>query len=339
MKPYLRDARLWLFVVLAIGASILSSHGAYQFFQYLVSDELALVFIFVVALGIIGLDAAGTLEKGWRAAAYYGGMAFFLVLETLANYFAGQAGFVAQIVAKLPPSSDLRAIAEQSPAVTRMLVVLFLSLASVAVALFTFAATARFQQLRTGQDASLRARFARLFAQRRVLVRALVATLRAERQRFAFEQATLRAGNDEVRAELETVRGQFAQERERATANANRAAQEVTAIRAELETVRAESTPLRAQFAAVRASEETVRAELAKVRTDKETADRQISTVRAELSTVRADLDEARTLAQLDAQSIARSLAADGISMKAIGRALGISDKTAAKWVNEKVEV
>jgi hypothetical protein len=147
MKRYL-DIQFALFVLLALGASVLSSHGAFQFFQYLVSPALAWVFILVVALGIIGLDAAGTISRGAARWAYYGGMVFFLVLETLANYFAGQAEFVSKIVAKLPLSSDLRTIAEHQPMTTRALVVIFLSMASLAVAYFTFAATMRFQQLR-----------------------------------------------------------------------------------------------------------------------------------------------------------------------------------------------
>lgn len=358
MKLYLRDARLWLFILLAGGASILSSHGAFQFFKYLVSDELAAVFILVVALGIIGLDAAGTLEKGWRSFAYYAGMAFFLVLETLANYFAGQAGFAAQIVAKLPPTSDLRTIAEQSPVATRMLVILFLSLASLAVALFTFAATARFQQLRAGVDSSLRARFARLFTQRRALVLRLVRELRHVRtdarelrarfEHFHTEAERLRAECDQVRAmegtvrgELEAVRAEFAQ----SSRTSNQTAAELAAVRAEfaqaskdLETVRSESARSGAQLATVRASEETIRAEADRLRRANAAADQVATAARAELVTVRADLDEARTLAQLDAQAIARSLAGDGVSMKAIGRALGISDKTAAKWAAEKVE-
>lgn len=200
MKKYL-DAQLALFVLLALGASILSSHGAFQFFLYLVDEWLAWVFILVVALGIIGLDAAGTISRGKARAAYYAGMAFFLVLETLANYFAGQAGFVAKIVGKLPISSDLRTIAEQYPIVTRLLVVIFLSMASLAVAYFTFAATMRFQQIRVTAERSIVNRLRRLIEQRRTLARRLMSRLRQERQTADSNLSTLRAASEhQIRA-------------------------------------------------------------------------------------------------------------------------------------------
>lgn len=186
MRRYLTDPRLLLFAVLVIGASIISAHGALLFFGYLVDPWLAGVFTAVVAVGIIGLDAAGTLERGWRRAPYYAGMAFFIVLETLANYFAGQAGFVGQIQQALreKPASDLLRIASSDPAATRSLVVLFLSPASLAVALFVFAATKRVIQIRAGGDAPLVARLARLVGvlrMRRALIRRLVARLREVR--------------------------------------------------------------------------------------------------------------------------------------------------------------
>jgi hypothetical protein len=196
MKRYI-DAQLALFVLLALGASVLSSHGAFQFFLYLVDEWLAWVFILVVALGIIGLDAAGTISRGAARWAYYTGMAFFLLLETLANYFAGQAGFVAKIVAKLPVSSDLRTIAEGHPAATRALVVIFLSMASLAVAYFTFAATMRFQQIRIGMERPIIGRLRRLLEQRRTLTRRLVSRLRQERQTAEYNLNTLRAAAEQ----------------------------------------------------------------------------------------------------------------------------------------------
>ncbi len=65
MKCYL-DIRLGLFVALTIGASLLSAHGAWLFFGYIVEPWLAWVFTLVVALGwlhrpIIGL---GDDEEG-----------------------------------------------------------------------------------------------------------------------------------------------------------------------------------------------------------------------------------------------------------------------------------
>ena len=208
LRPYL-DARLVLFVALAAGASVISSHGALLFFRYLVDPWLAWVFIGVVALGIIGLDAAGTLERGWRRAPYYAGMFVFLALETLANYFAGQAGFVARIVAQLPPSSDLRALAEGHPYATRSLVVLFLAMASIAVALFTFAAATRFGQLRKGEAGRLARAFARLRKRYSAVVRAL-GTLRTTVSAQSADLAALRTALDEAKQALAIERSTHA---------------------------------------------------------------------------------------------------------------------------------
>lgn len=197
MRRYLTDPRLLLFGALILGASIISSHGAWLFFGYLVAPWLAGVFTAVVAVGIIGLDAAGTVERGWRRAPYYAGMAFFILLETLANYFAGQAGFVTQIREALHdrPASDLLAIATQDPTATRSLVWLFLSPASLAVALFVFAATKRVMQIRAGDDRPLAARIARL-----------VGALRRARGRVSRLVGALR----ETRAQLRATRGELA---------------------------------------------------------------------------------------------------------------------------------
>lgn len=224
MKRYL-DPQLALFVLLALGASILSSHGALLFFQYLVDPWLAWVFILVVALGIIGLDAAGTISHGAARWAYYAGMAFFLILETLANYFAGQSSFVAKIVAKLPTSSDLRTIAEGYPTITRVLVVIFLSLASLAVAYFTFAATMRFQQIRLSTERSIMSRLRRLLGQRRALARHLVNTLRNERQVAEYNLSTLRAAAEQRAAAAEQLVSSL-----RAELNTRPAAMEVEVI-------------------------------------------------------------------------------------------------------------
>src|SRR5512145_285087 len=153
MKTYL-DARLLLFVSLATGASVISAHGACSFFGFLAPAWLAAVFTGVVAVGIIGLDAAGTLEPSrWKRMLYYSGMSFFLVLETLANYFSGQAAAAERIIAALAvsaPGSDLLAIARNAPIVMRVLVVLYQATASLAVAFFTFAAATRVDQLHSG---------------------------------------------------------------------------------------------------------------------------------------------------------------------------------------------
>jgi hypothetical protein len=165
------------------------------------------VFVGVVALGIIGLDAAATLDRhGWRRAAYLSGMVLFLLMETLANYFAAQATFVGKVVEKMKdtPGSDLARIVLHEPFWSRMLVVLFLSLASLAVAAFTFAAANRVGQIRASvaKSESERAKMRRMLARRRewfASIRAKLDEAREQRATTDHDTAQLR----EIIAKLE----------------------------------------------------------------------------------------------------------------------------------------
>lgn len=327
MKMYLRDTRLWLFVLLTFGASIISSHGAFQFFKYLVDPWLAWVFILVVALGIIGLDVAGTIEQGRKAVAYYAGMGFFLILETLANYFAGQAGFVAQIVAKLPPSSDLRTIAETEPAWARILVVLFLSLASLAVAFFAFAATTRFQQVRSGMEGSIIAQLRRMLKARRERYARLADTLTQER---AISAGTL----ENVRSQLETANAaanKYAHE-------IGKYAQEVEHLRRAIELEQDESRAAdeRSAILEANASKATQLAEERgdQLRTERETSAR----LRKDLDRKSAELEEMSAVLVLDVRGIAATLRDSDVSLRTIAGALGVSEKTIRNWTSEKIE-
>lgn len=323
MKKYI-DTQLSMFVALAIGASILSSHGAFQFFNYLVDPWLAWVFILVVALGIIGLDAAGTATRGPARWAYYGGMAFFLVLETLANYFAGQAGFVAQIVAKLPESSDLRSIAEYHPIVTRVLVVLFLSLASLAVAFFTFAATVRIQQIRAGVESGVVAMLRRILAQRRTTTRALVALARLLRSESASER--LRA--EQAERESAQLRSESAVLQARTAEIAKESAQ----LRTALEEARQHSAGVAGQL---RSAQEQVAHESARVRT----LSARLAEESARADALSAQLAEESAVLALDVRSIAARLRNADVSLRTTADALGVSEKTIRNWTAEKVEV
>lgn len=316
MKPYIKDIRLGLFVLLALGASIISSHGAYQFFLYLVDPWLAGVFILVVALGIIGLDVAGTIEHGRRAVAYYAGMAFFLVLETLANYFAGQAGFVAKIVEKLPQSSDLRAVAETQPGWTRVLVVLFLSLASLAVAFFAFAATTRFQQVRAGVEGSIVARLLGLLRQRRALIKTIVRALKSEKHERIKAGELLRHSASEA-TQLRT---------------------EAATLRKEVQEVRSAGAVISEQYATqentIQELRRDLRIEADQVRAQKELAEQ----LKKDLRDKSAQLEEMSATLALDVRSIAQRLRDDGVPLRTIGAACGVSEKTVRNWTQEKVE-
>jgi hypothetical protein len=249
---YIRDLRLWLFTLLALLASIISAHGAWVFFGYLVEPWLAGIFTAVVALGIIGLDAAATVERHrWRRAAYIGGMSLFLAMEVLANYFTGQASFVAKVRAALAdsPGADLLTVTTNYPWATRGLVVLFLSLASIAVAAFVFAAASRVQLLTRSQLLRV------LPAQRRALIKRIVRLLRAARaelvelrgeiERLHVETVELRAQAVAASHEAATQRAQAAD----AASQRDQAADVATRLRGETERLRAELAQARAAAA------------------------------------------------------------------------------------------
>lgn len=265
MRRYL-DVWLCLFVVLAALASVIAAHGSRVFFGYLVDWWLAWVFTAVLALGIVGLDAAATLEAAWwKRWMYLGGMLLFLAMETLGNYFAGQAVFVARVRAALAasPESDLLRIAAGDGLLTRGLVVLFLALASVAVAFFTFAAATRAKHLAAAQhktdDAQLRATIQDIKTQlaqattdhvsvlreRDAVIAQLEADAAQQTERHASamreqEQATadLRsflaqqaADLAQARAELEVAKRQAAQQAEDYAAGLRRQEQDIARLR------------------------------------------------------------------------------------------------------------
>ena len=211
MKRYLMDGWLALFVVLAALASVIAAHGSRVFFGYLVDPWLAWVFTAVLALGIVGLDAAATIEPiWWKRMLYLGGMLLFLAMETLGNYFAGQAVFVTRVRGALAASSgsDLLTIATTSPTASRGLVVLFLALASAAVAFFTFAAATRAKQLAHAEEATTAAQF-------QATVQALetqLAQAQADAARQATDQATALRERDAAIAQHEATAAQQATE-------------------------------------------------------------------------------------------------------------------------------
>lgn len=239
------DGWLILFMALAALASLIASHGSRVFFGYLVDAWLAWVFTAVLAIGIVGLDAAATLEPiWWKRWMYLAGMLLFLAMETLGNYFAGQAVFVARVRAALAgsPDSDLLTIATTSPGASRGLVVLFLALASVAVAFFTFAAATRAKQLAQPRSVSRRVR------QLRALARRLARSLRSARAESAQAQANLaqaqataahqqtvtahqEAELAQLRAALDTAQRQAAQQAEAYAAGLRRQEAEIARLR------------------------------------------------------------------------------------------------------------
>lgn len=145
---------LWIvaFSIALIVASIISVHGTYVFFSYVTDNWIAYLATALTAFSVPLLDAAGTLAaKTWQRVVYIAGGGVFLVMETLAQYYAGQAYFTTRVLAALKnlPDSDLLAIASTNPQAGRWLVGLYLAMPSVIVAFFAFALAYRIRQLNT----------------------------------------------------------------------------------------------------------------------------------------------------------------------------------------------
>lgn len=349
MKCYL-DIRLGLFVALTIGASLLSAHGAWLFFGYIVEPWLAWVFTLVVALGIIGLDAAATAEPGRMRYVYMAGAGFFLVLETLANYFAGQADFASKVETALAASgsADLLYIVREYPTGTRALVVLFLSLASISVAYFTYAATRRLQQLHDAGEIPLRNELEQ--------VRADFEQTLADNDQLRAESARAATERDQLRAESARLRDDSARAAVEAAERLNNSAAELEQVRNDTEQVRTDRDDYRAEADRYVLELEQLRSEAAQlrtVRTEVETlsaretrATEQVRTAKAEAERLRdelakrsAELREAQAVAGLDVRTIAQALRDQGIPLRTIAAALGVSEKTIRNWTTATEEV
>ena len=204
IKPYIRDPRLVLFGLLALGASIIAAHGSYSFFLLIVEPWLAAIFVGVVALGVVGLAAAGATGRTLtERATYYAGMVLFLALETLANYFWGQGTFVWNVVQKAAPGSDLATLA-QDPLLGRVLVALYLALASLAVAAFTHKAASRLAEIRAGlaTEAAERATWEGIAADLRERLERLTMQLATRTQQARDQDQTIAELREAVRAEV-----------------------------------------------------------------------------------------------------------------------------------------
>lgn len=376
MKRYL-DMRLALFALLALLSSIISAHGALVFFGYLVDPWLAVVFTVVIALGIIGLDAAATLERhASKRAAYIGGMALFLGMEVLANYFAGQASFVSKVREALiekSPNADLLVITAEYPTVTRVLVVLFLSLASIAVAAFVFAASLRVAQIRSGATTALADRLRRMLARRRrwyanaarelckVRKQAAqwVADLEAEREQSArlreryvrlrtvldSRRTLVRTLIQEVRAGRKEIAGLSA-DLHAISATAEKADTELLAKSAEwseqsarlTDQVRMSEAKSAEQAEQVRSEQEKaarLSAQLRKAEDETERLRQQLTVKSADVARLSEALDTQSAIATLDTRSIAQQLREDGVALRTIAAALNVSEKTIRNWTTD----
>lgn len=141
------DGPLAAFVTIMIAAVLITSHGVYIFYSYILPWELAIAATAVLSGGIPLLELAAVLDKQGRPR-YIAGIIFLLGLESLAQYLQSQAGFVS-IIQRLfpnPEGIDLATFAREPHG--RLLPVLYLAALSGVVVYFGYAASVRIRDLR-----------------------------------------------------------------------------------------------------------------------------------------------------------------------------------------------
>ena len=144
------DLPLFAFVTVMVAAAAITSHGTFLFFSYILPAELAFAATVVLTLGIPLLELAAVLDKGSRTR-YLIGLCFLLFIEGLAQYYQGQAIFVAKVAAQFPDPAgiDLATFARQPWG--RTLPILYLASLSGVVVYFGYAASARIRDLRSAR--------------------------------------------------------------------------------------------------------------------------------------------------------------------------------------------
>lgn len=284
--PSYLDPWLGAFLALMIAASIIAAHGAYIFFRYLLDPPIAALATTVTAVGIPALDAAGTLEpRRGRAVLYWLGAFVFLAMETLANYFSGQAVFLANVLTAFAgkDGADLVWLAQQP--VGRVLVVIYLAMPSLIVAYFAYAAASRWRQIREA-----RAAFANR-SRRSLQLRALVTRL-----------ARIVRG---LRDELVDVRGAY-------TRLAGERTREATDLREQLEQARAKAREAQTEAAKLR---EQAREPSIWPTNEPPTRARVVAYAREQVESGRSRLEVARELGFADATLRGWMEASNGVEL------------------------
>lgn len=224
--PSYFDAWLVAFLALMVAASVIAAHGAYIFFSYLLDWWVAALATAVTAVGIPALDAAGTLEpRRGRAALYWLGALVFLAMETLANYFSGQAVFLANVLEAFAgkDGADLVWLAQQPAG--RVLVVIYLAMPSLIVAYFAYAAASRWRMIH-----EVRATFANR-SRRSTELRALVVRLARAVRGLRDELADVRGAYTRLASERTREATDLREQMEQARAKAREAQAEVAKLR------------------------------------------------------------------------------------------------------------
>lgn len=291
-RPTYADPWLVAYAALMLIATLIAAHGAYTFFSYMLPPLFAILATVVTAGSIPALDAAGTLERSHKRWLYWLGAALFLLMETLANYFAAQAVFVANVRRALAewPAADLVRIAEHPAG--RALVVLFLAMPSGIVAYFAYILAERVRSIREA-----RASFAhrsRRSSQLRGLVVKLARMVREVRTSLVH-----------ARAEFERVSRQLHEAHTSHARSLTELREQLAAAQAQAREAQVEAAKSREQLEQARELAREKCVEVAKLHeqpaNDPPTRTRIVAYLREQLATGRSRLDVSRELNIADA--------------------------------------
>lgn len=180
------DAPLAAFVAVLASAAMITSHGTYVFYSYILSPQLALAATLVLTVGIPLLELAAVLDERGRWG-YIAGLVLLLGMEGFAQYLQGQASFTRQVLAQFPDPTGVDVATWAQAPEGRILPIVYLALLSFVVVGFGFAASARIRYLRT--HAQRIVRFRGRPRELRRLVRKLARQVREARQIAAQIQA------------------------------------------------------------------------------------------------------------------------------------------------------
>lgn len=208
---YVKDPLLMFSLIAMMAAQTITAHGTYVFYSYMLPVQLAAAATVVLAVGVPLLEFAGVLDPE-RKVFYFFGMGFLLLLEGLAQYFQGQAGFVARIRDSFAVRDgvDLVTIAEAPGG--RTLPILFLAALSAVVVGFGWVSANRIKLLysQAEHDRETTATENKAIAQLREALAKAAEEIRELRDKLAGAGTTESALAQQLRETRETAREKIA---------------------------------------------------------------------------------------------------------------------------------
>jgi hypothetical protein len=264
IPPYW-DAQLFAYLLPLLGAQLITAHGSYTFYSYLLPVPLAIAATVVLAVGVPLLEFAAVLIPGGRWG-YLGGMLFLLFLEGLAQYFQGQAWFLQRIEQQFPNAQGVDLVTFAHEPRGRLLPILYLAALSLVVVGFGFAAARRIRELRSAHPRAISQTVAAWqYALREQLAEQLEQQLSTLRRQLT-EAEQNRAEAEQRCANLEHIRAEAEQRwanLEQNAGNAERWRRESEQRGQELEQQRQLAAQYEAKAEHWRAEAERLRADLA----------------------------------------------------------------------------